>query len=90
MLLTWQAVAGADTYSVTRGDLATIGSGSYGGCLAEGITELEFEDTESPAAGRGFAYLVQGQSLECGLGLLGFGSTEEVRTNLDAGACAGN
>jgi hypothetical protein len=90
LLLSWQAVAGADTYSVTRGDLAAIGSGSYGACLAEGVTELEFEDTETPAAGQGFAYLVQGHSIQCGLGLLGFDSTEELRTNLDAGACSGN
>ena len=90
MLLNWPAVAGADTYSVTRGDLAAIGSGNYGGCLAEGVAALEFEDTENPAAGQGFAYLVQGQSVECGLGLLGFDSDEDLRTNSDAGACSGN
>ncbi len=75
---------------MTRGDLATLGPDNYGACLSEGIAALEFQDSENPAAGQGFAYLVQGQSLECGLGLLGFDSAEDVRTNLDPGACTGN
>ena len=75
---------------MTRGDLAMLGFGSYGSCVAEGVAGLVFEDSENPAPGQGFAYLVQGQSLEYGLGLLGFDSAEDNRTNLDPGACTGN
>jgi hypothetical protein len=85
--LGWQAAAGGDTYSVTRGDLASLDYGSYGDCVAEDVAGVEFEDSGMPAPGQGFGYLVQGESLACGLGLLGFDSGEGVRANLDAGAC---
>lgn len=88
-MLSWEPVTGVDAYSVSRGDLSALGSSSYGGCLAEGIAGLTFEDGGVPGPGAGFFYVVQGQSFECGLGSLGTTSDEIERVNLDGGACAG-
>ncbi len=87
--LSWSAVIGADVYSITRGDLDTVASGTYGACLAQGVAATSYSDATVPASGQGFAYLVQAQSYDCGLGGLGTDSTEAERTN-GAGACAGN
>ncbi len=87
--LSWSAVPGADAYSITRGDLDSVSTGAYGACLAEGVAVTSYSDATAPASGQGFAYLVQAQSYDCGLGSLGTDSTEAARTN-GAGACAGN
>jgi N-acetylneuraminic acid mutarotase len=87
--LTWSAVTGADAYSITRGDLDSVATGVYGSCLAQGVASTSYSDATVPASGSGFAYLVQAQSYDCGLGSLGRDSTEAERTN-GAGACAGN
>jgi hypothetical protein len=42
--LSWSDVTGADAYSVTRGELASLGSGSYGDCAAEGLVAPSYED----------------------------------------------
>jgi hypothetical protein len=88
--LDWSAASGADAYSVTRGVLSQIGASQYGGCLAEGLAETSHEDGELPPPGDGFAYLVQAQNFDCGLGPLGYTSAEQPRENLSAGACAGH
>jgi len=88
-LLDWTAAAGADAYSVTRGDLSALDFTGLGSCLEEGVDGLSVEDPAIPGSGEGFAYLVQGQSFECGLGVLGYASSEEARSNSDAGACVG-
>jgi hypothetical protein len=87
--LTWTPVTGARVYSVSRGDLASLGAGAYGPCFAEGLADETVEDPESPAPGEGFFYMVQGQNIDCGLGHLGYDSNEVMRENLDPGACIG-
>jgi hypothetical protein len=88
--LTWSAVPGADAYSITRGDLAAKSAHHYGSCLANGLVAPGFDDATLPSPGFGFAYLVQAQNFDCGLGSLGTTSSEEPRVNSDAGACAGS
>jgi len=87
--LSWTVVPDADTYSITRGDLAAKSSNQYGGCLANGVTLPPFDDATAPAPGQGFYYLVQAQNFDCGLGSLGATSSEQRRVNADAGACGG-
>ncbi len=88
--LKWDPAPGADVYSVTRGGLDGLVAGMHGNCLSEGIQGTSLEDPEMPAAGTGFFYLVQAQSVDCGLGPLGFDSGEEERLNLDPLACQGH
>lgn len=88
--LSWSAVTGAEAYSVSRGALSSLAVGSYGSCLAEGVADTAYDDPTPPAAGQGFFYLVQGESFACGLGSLGFTSSEVVRVNTDPDACQGS
>jgi hypothetical protein len=88
-LLAWDPVSSADVYSVTRSDLSSLGAGALGSCLAEGVAGLALEDPEVPAPGGGFAYLVQAQNFDCGLGTLGYDSTESERINVAPGSCGG-
>lgn len=87
--LTWSPSDGADSYSVQRGALSSLEPAYYGACLAEGLTETSLADSDPPPSGDGFFYLVQGQSLECGLGDLGRASDETVRINSAPEGCAG-
>ena len=87
--LSWSAVPGADAYSVTRGTLSSLSTGGYGGCAIEGLESTVFEDPDIPAVNEGFTYLVEAQSFDCGLGGPGFTSAEQLRENLDPGACQG-
>lgn len=87
--LHWPSVGGATVYSVTRGSLAGLSSGDLGSCLAEGVLGNGLDDAAIPAAGQGFAYLVQAQSYECGLGSSGTTSAESERSNTNAGRCVG-
>ena len=87
--LTWAAEPSADTYSVTRGPLSSLGAQSYGPCLIEDLQATVFDDADVPAPGDGFTYLVEGHNFDCGLGDLGTTSDELPRQNLDAGACQG-
>ena len=88
--LTWSPAAGADAYSVTRGALSTVGPAAYGSCLVEGVQGVSFGDPAVPAAGDGFFYLVQAENYTCGLGTLGYDSTEQERDNSNPAACAGS
>ncbi len=88
-LLSWLPARGADRHSITRGLLSGLGGGGYGTCLLDGTSATSFTDPSIPPPGDGYAYLVQGQSFDCGLGTLGRDSGEIERTNGDPGACAG-
>ncbi len=85
--LTWTAVAGAQSYSITRGDLAAVDSWVYGPCHAQGITGTTFDDAAVPAPGAGYAYLVQPWTTACGAGTLGYESSGAERLNADPGRC---
>jgi len=89
IMLNWIATSGADVYSVTRVNLSSLALNDYGSCLVEGISENTFEDPSPPAPGDGYAYLVQGQNFECGLGSLGFSSLEEERLDGNPALCQG-
>jgi hypothetical protein len=86
--LTW-APAFPDAFSVTRGLLSDRSATNYGSCVAEGLTVLTYSDFDVPAPGDGFFYLVQQQNDDCGLGSLGFTSSEAVRSNANPAACVG-
>ncbi len=73
---------------VTRGSVGLLATGDYGTCLNSGITgDFYAADAPPPPAGQGYVYLVQGYSSVCGLGTLGFGSSETERANPNPGAC---
>ncbi len=84
----WAPTAGADVYAITRGALSSLAATSLGDCFADGLVVTTATDTEVPASGEGFTYLVQAQNYECGLGSLGSDSDERQRANTDPGACA--
>ncbi len=63
------------------------GTGDYGSCLLDGMADTGFDDAETPPAGDGFFYLVQGQNLDCGLGTAGFDSSGARRAR--ATPCTG-
>ena len=86
-LLRWTAVPGADAYSVTRGELSQIGAGQYGDCLVEGLVTTDHVDADLPPSGTGFGYLVQGDSVSCGSGPLGYTAGGGFRINNDPEAC---
>ncbi len=71
-LLAWSAVAGATGYDVVRGSLATLraGGGNFttavGACLANDQGATTLSDTDTPATGDAFFYLVRG--VNCGGG----------------------
>ena len=85
--LSWPALAIADTYAISRGDLATKGPGQYGDCLAQGLTATGYTDPDIPVESHGYFYLVQARNHICGLGSLGFTSGAQARVNASAGAC---
>jgi hypothetical protein len=87
--LTWPPSLGSDAYSVSRGDLSTLGTAAYGPCAIEGLAPAAWDDPDVPPPGDGFFYLVQGQNYDCGLGSPGTGSDELARENLDPLACIG-
>lgn len=86
IVLSWVPVAGADGYAVTRGDRPGLPAGDFGTCLASTATTT-FADPEGPPVGGMFIYLVQGESLACGIGSAGFASNEMERVNSDPDAC---
>jgi hypothetical protein len=70
--------------------LSSLTTGQYGGCLAEGLRERSYLDSDDPLPGEGWFYLVQGQNFDCGMGPLGYTSMEAERLNDDPGACQGH
>jgi len=79
--LAWSSTDGADSYSVVRGDRAELLGGSYGSCLASMLNGTTFDDAASPPPGVTWIYLVRGESLSCGLGSLGYSSSEGIRSD---------
>ncbi|HKY31273.1 MAG TPA: M1 family aminopeptidase [Candidatus Polarisedimenticolia bacterium] len=78
-LLVWpeEGSGQAVTYEVIRGTLSALrASGGIAGaaCLASGLTGLEMTDTEEPAGGDGYHYLVRARNA-CGAGPLGADSS---------------
>jgi hypothetical protein len=88
-LLSWTGVPGADVYSVSRGNLTGLPAGDYGSCLIEGVTASSYSDAAVPPAGQGYAYLVRGQNYDCGLGPLGYTSSEQPFINTNPADCQG-
>jgi hypothetical protein len=80
--LRWTAEPGAESYSVTRGDLLAVATGVYGPCLAEKITATTLDDTDPPAPSQGYLYLIQPWTAACGAGTLG-----HDRINSDPASC---
>lgn len=78
----WASSFPFGSFNVYRGGLAELQTGSYGSCLAHGVTDLGFPDPELPDPGRGFFYLVTGvdQGTESPLG---FTSAGALRPNTD-------
>lgn len=85
--LSWSAVPGASTYSVTRAALDELGPGQYGSCLEQDLGNPMFVDEAVPDPGAGYGYLVAGRSGSCGTGSLGLGTDDAFRVNLDPTAC---
>ena len=85
--LSWSLAPGAQSYSITRGDLLSVESWIYGPCLVEGIVGTTHDDATVPAVGQGFAYLVQPWTQACGAGTLGYESSGAERLNADAARC---
>jgi hypothetical protein len=85
--LTWSGTAWADLYAITRGPVSGLPAGRFGGCVAPSTSALTFEDADAPPLGQAWIYLVQGRSLSCGAGTLGFTSGGAERSNLDPDAC---
>lgn len=85
--LAWGSVTGAERFSITRTDRLALSAGHYGTCLADGITQQTFEDAAAPPPGEAFIYFLQGKSLTCGIGTLGFDFAGAERVNLDPAAC---
>jgi CSLREA domain-containing protein len=90
IVLTWGASFGSERYSVVRGLLSTKGVGQYGSCLVQGVrSPASSTDPTVPPQGDGFFYLAQGQNFDCGIGSLGFTSSDADRINNDPNACQG-
>ncbi len=73
----WQQETGFEAFDLYRGDLAALhdtdGDGAaedYGSCFAENLAGLVFADSDVPAPGHGFLYLVTGRTggIESSLG----------------------
>jgi PKD repeat protein len=88
--LGWSMTPGADTYVVIRGTLGVLEMGSYGDCLAEGIAVTTFDDPDEPPAGKGYFYLLRGESEQCGAGSLGYDSFEQPRPDPGTLSCRDN
>ena len=82
--MSWISSPGVLSYALTRGVLSTLSAFHYGDCLESGIIVPSTEDTESPASGDGYMYLVAPELAECGI--LGYG-TNEKRINQSVNAC---
>jgi len=85
--LTWPAVSGAESYSITRGDLDAVDSWVYGPCLVAGIVGTTFDDPDLPALDEGYVYLIQPWTTVCGVGTLGFEAPGIERLNADPARC---
>jgi hypothetical protein len=83
----WDRIWYADVHSAVRGLISDLPGGGYGTCLTDGLDEDGFGDPDIPPPGDGYFYLVQGQSFDCGMGPLGYDSSEIER--IATSACTG-
>ena len=82
--LSWASSPLANSHNLYRADLASLGSGDFGTCVAGSITASSATDATTPAPGSGFAYLVTGEN-GTGEGTAGFTSAQVER--IPAGSC---
>ena len=74
-VIRWNVAIHATTSDVLRGTLATLPVGPGGGaetCFANQLTAAEVTDSELPAGGAGFWYLIRGANACAGHGPYGF------------------
>lgn len=76
--LAWTAVAGADDYTVYRGEVAAVAT-TPGKCHGDEIVATTFDSPADPEAGVGFFYLVTAESDLDGEGTPGFESAGPER-----------
>jgi len=84
--LSWNSVTGADSFHVNRGDLSTLDYWHFGSCVTS-LPGVAYDDSDLPAPGEGWFYIVVGHSTSCGRGSLGFDSSGRERIDLDPPAC---
>jgi hypothetical protein len=73
--------SGSTTFNVCRGAVALLGSGDYGTCFRTGLASNSTTDTDVPAPGVCFTYLVTGKT-SGGEGSMGSDSSGNERSNL--------
>lgn len=78
--LDWSVSAGVDAYNLYRGTLGTAGFAYDHACLTAGIPAPPAGDSQEPAPGEGFYYLLSGVN-PCGEGSLGTDWTGQPRPN---------
>jgi hypothetical protein len=84
--LQWNAAPtyAGTTYDLLRGELNTlpVGPGAGESCLGQGISGTTTTDTDVPATGHGFWYVVRERVASCGTGTYGFATngTERIST----------
>jgi hypothetical protein len=80
--LNWEdaASAGALSYNLYRGDVASLESGAYGVCLQPDLEQNETSDSETPPPAVAWFYLVAGEN-PAGEGPLGESSDGQARSS---------
>ena len=89
--LTWNAAAFADTYDISRGDIAALDGNDYGACQNHrdpDLTDLRFVDDDLPGSAAGFFYVIRGRNERCGVaGTYGEDSGAQERINANPASC---
>jgi hypothetical protein len=83
----WSFDAAAASYSITRGTISALAPGYYGTCLTQGVLTPTYDDTDVPASGEAFIYMVQPWTPSCGAGSLGRDAWGRQRFDDGAVAC---
>jgi hypothetical protein len=79
--LTWDPEPSVGTYNLYRATLSDLRGGSYGTCLAQGLTTAGGTDATTPAAGECLFYLATAENRLAEEGTLGEDSTGATRPN---------
>ena len=83
----WSPGAGASSYAVVRGTLSGLPTADYGDCISAGLISPQYDDSDTPAAGETFIFLIRGTNPDCGDGPIGYRSNGRVRDVSGIGAC---
>ncbi len=87
----WQPNSASDTYSVLRGLVSELDGSNYGTCQDfrdPNTADTQFSESQSPASGTAYFYLVLGRDAGCGgRGTLGRSSAGAERINQNPGNC---